>query len=139
MRPLGYTLLIGFGLGFSLSRIGFSSWDEVHRMFVFADLRMLLTFMVAVALLLGAWRVIAARTGATWSPRRLHRGVIPGSLLFGAGWALAGACPAIALVQLGEGQLGGLATLVGILCGNALYPLAHRRWFGWAAASCRDD
>ena len=138
-RFLGFTALMGFMLGFGLSRIGFSSWDEVHRMFVFADLRMLLSFALGVGIMLVAWRVIAARTGATWAPRRLHPGVVPGSLLFGAGWAIAGACPAIALVQLGEGQLGGLATLTGILLGNALYPAVHRRWFGWSAGSCRDD
>ena len=139
MRRLGFTALIGFLLGFGLSRIGFSSWDEVHRMFVFADLRMFLSFALGVAIMLGAWRVIASRTGATWMPRPLHRGVIPGSLLFGAGWAISGACPAIALVQLGEGQLGGLFTLAGIVVGNGVYPLVHRRFFGWPSASCRDD
>ena len=30
--------IVGAGLGFALSHIGFSSWDEVHRMFTFADL-----------------------------------------------------------------------------------------------------
>ena len=139
MRSVGSTLLVGFLLGFGLSRIGFSSWDEVHKMFLFADLRMFLSFALAVCVLMVAWRVIAAKTGASWAPRTLHKGVVPGSLLFGAGWALAGACPAIALVQLGEGQLAGLATLGGILIGNGIYPLVHRRWFRWSAQSCRDD
>jgi uncharacterized membrane protein YedE/YeeE len=139
MKFYAGTGLVGFALGFGLSRIGFSSWDEVHKMFVFADLRMLLTFMVACGSLLFAWRILARATGASWTPRRLHPGVIPGSLLFGAGWAIAGACPAIALVQIGEGQLGGFATLVGILAGNLVYPLVHRRFFGWPSASCRDD
>lgn len=138
-RRLVYTMAVGLLLGYGLSRIGFASWTEVHRMFTFASLRMFLTFAFSVVLLFGAWRLIAARTGATWTPRRVHPGIIPGSLLFGAGWALAGACPAIALVQLGEGNLGGAVTLVGILAGNLVYPLAHRRWFRWSAATCRDD
>ena len=137
-RLLG-TAFIGLMLGYGLSRIGFASWSEVHRMFTFASLRMLLSFGLAVVLLIGAWKVIAARTGASWAPRRVHPGVVPGGLIFGAGWAIAGACPAIALVQLGEGNLGGAVILVGILLGNAVYPLAHRRWFQWSADSCRDD
>lgn len=131
--------LVGLMLGYGLSRIGFASFREVHGMFTFASLRMLLTFGLAVVLLVGAWRLVTARTGARWADRRMHPGVIPGSLLFGAGWALAGACPAIALVQLGEGNLGGAAILVGIVAGNTLYPVVNRRWLRLASASCRDD
>lgn len=124
--------------GFALSRIGFSSWDQVHRMFTFADLRLTLTFASAVAFLAVAWIVIARTTGASWAPRRLHPGTIAGGALFGVGWALTGACPSIALVQLGEGQLGAVLTLVGIFAGNWLYSVVHERYFRWSAASCVD-
>lgn len=130
--------LIGVLMGFVLSRSGFSSWDEVHAMFTFADLRLTVGFAVAVGLLAVAWMVIARTTGARWSPRQLHPGTIPGALLFGAGWAISGACPSIALVQLGEGQFGALATLCGILAGNWLYAVVHARWFRWSQASCAD-
>lgn len=129
---------VGLLLGFSLSRIGFSSWDEVHEMFTFADLRMFLAFCLAVALLLVAWRIVARLTGATWSDRRVHPGTLWGGAIFGLGWALTGACPAIALVQVGEGQLGGVVTLVGILAGNWAYSAVHERYFRWVAASCGD-
>ena len=36
--------VVGIMLGFSLSRIGFADWGEVHRMFTFADLRLTFTF-----------------------------------------------------------------------------------------------
>jgi uncharacterized membrane protein YedE/YeeE len=88
--------LVGLSLGFALSRIGFSSWDEVHRMFTFADLRLFLTFCSSVAILLVAWWVIRRVTGATWSERRVHQGTIAGGVMFGAGWALTGACPSSA-------------------------------------------
>jgi uncharacterized membrane protein YedE/YeeE len=138
MREPVFVGLSGLLLGFSLSRIGFSSWDEVHRMFTFADLRLLFTFGFAVVLLAVAWILIAKLTGATWSPRGLHPGTVIGGVVFGAGWSLSGACPAIALVQLGEGQLGALLTLAGIVCGNWLYSVVHERWFRWSAASCAD-
>jgi len=130
--------LIGVAFGFTLSRIGFTSWDEINKMFTFSDLRLLLTFAVAVVLLAVSWIVIARATGATWSPRRVHPGTVTGGVLFGAGWALSGACPSIALVQLGEGQLGAGLTLIGIVAGNWLYSVVHERYFRWSAASCVD-
>jgi len=128
----------GVIFGFALSRIGFSSWDEVHRMFTFSDLRLFLTFCSAVAFLTVAWIAIARLTGASWSPRSLHPGTLIGGAIFGTGWALSGACPSIAMVQLGEGQLGAGFTLIGIFAGNWLYSVVHERYFRWSAASCVD-
>ena len=132
---------LGLALGFALSRIGFSSWDEVHRMFTFADPRMLLAFLLAVALLVPTWQLIRrlSRREPEWGKREIHRGTLAGGLLFGTGWALTGACPSIALVQLGEGQLAAAWTLVGIIAGNALYSVVHERYFRWSAKSCLDD
>jgi uncharacterized protein len=130
--------LLGTFMGFSLSRIGFASWDEVHAMFTFSSLRMTLAFLTAVVLLFPAWKLIHRVTGATWSPRRVHRGTLAGGALFGVGWALSGSCPSIALVQLGEGQLGALATLTGIFLGNLIYSVVHDRFFRWSTQSCAD-
>ena len=122
----------GFLLGFCLSRIGFSDFGEVHAMFVFADLRLFLTFCVAVAAaLVGFFTLVRSRT-----PKLLHPGVVPGSILFGIGWAIAGACPAIALVQLGEGQLMAAFTLAGMFVGNFVYGRVHGRLFRWNSGSC---
>jgi uncharacterized protein len=133
--------IVGVALGFALSRIGFSRWDEVHRMFTFQDLRLLLTFMLAVVLLVPTWVLIRklSTTPPRWLPRRIHPGTVAGGVLFGAGWALSGACPSIGLVQLGEGQLGALWTLGGVFLGNYLYSVVHPRYFRWTAGSCVDD
>lgn len=112
---------LGALLGFSLSRIGFTSWDEVHAMFVFADLRMFLTFALGVSLLTGAFYVIEKRSHPAWPKRPIHRGTLVGGVLFGAGWALSGGCPGVVLTQLGEGKLYALFALTGIAIGNALY------------------
>lgn len=132
-------VLVGLTLGFALSRIGFSSWDEVHRMFTFADLRLLFTFIAAAAILVVAWIIIARVSAPRWARRPIHRGSLAGGVLFGVGWAVCGACPGIAFVQLGEGQLGALATIAGIFGGNWLYSIVHERYFRWSAASCVDD
>jgi uncharacterized protein len=129
---------VGLLLGFSLSRIGFASWDEVHSMFVFRDLRLFLTFCAGVVTLGLAWQVLRRFSTPRWAPRPVHPGTLPGGVLFGLGWALCGACPAIALVQVGEGQLGGLFTLAGILTGNWVYAAVHEKFFRWSPGVCMD-
>ena len=141
MRDVLGTVVVGLGMGYALSRMGFSSWDEVHRMFTFGDLRLLLTFMAGVVGLAFAWRLVAIASPVTpqWPTRAIHKGTIAGGVLFGAGWALTGACPSIALVQLGEGQLAAVWTLGGIFAGNWVYSLVHERYFRWDVGSCTDD
>ena len=133
-----YVMLVGLVFGVALSRIGFTSWDEIHRMFTFGDLRLVLTFATAVAALAISWLVIARLSHPRWAPRPLHRGSLAGGMLFGIGWALSGACPSIALVQLGEGQLGALLSVAGIFAGNWLYAVVHERYFRWPSATCTD-
>lgn len=124
----------GLTFGFMLSRMGFSDYAEVHRMFVFADLRLFLTFCLGVALATGGYFTLAR--GADLPKRSIHPGSIAGGVLFGAGWALTGACPAIMLVQLGEGQVAGVATLLGAVSGMLVYPALQRRFFRWDSGTC---
>lgn len=124
----------GLLFGFVLSRIGFSDFGEVHKMFLFADLRLFLTFCTGVAL---SFVGFMALTRIKEIPRRaFNPGNILGGVLFGAGWALTGACPSILLVQLGEGQIAGFSTLAGALVGMVVYPAIHRRFFKWPMGSC---
>jgi len=133
-------ILTGLVLGFCLSRIGFSSWDEVHRMFLFADLRMFLAFATGVTILGLAWIVAARLSGAPiGSPRRIHPGTVAGGAVFGTGWALAGACPGIALVQIGEGQVGAVLTFAAMVAGNFAYSSVHERFLRWPVQSCAED
>ena len=138
MRELTATAIVGTLFGFALSRIGFTSWDEVHSMFTFSSLRLTLAFGFSLVLLYAAWKVIARVQHTKWPRRGFHPGIVPGSLLFGAGWAISGACPSIALVQIGEGQLGAVWTLVGIVFGNYVYSILHERFFRWPTNSCID-
>lgn len=141
MRDRLLTLSLGVLMGAVLSRIGFSSWDEVHAMFTFADLRMFLAFCTAVAVLALAWPLFGKVLPGRPSLRRrpIHPGTVAGGLLFGMGWAICGACPSICMVQLGEGQLAAGWTLLGIAGGNYLYSVVHQRFFRWDVGSCTDD
>lgn len=126
--------LTGLVFGFCLSWLGFADYGEVQRMFTFADLRLLLAFAGAVVLAGLAFALIpGSRKKAS---RPVHRGTVIGGLTFGVGWALCGACPSIALVQVGEGQLAGLATIVGVFAGTWLCGKVHQRFFRWDPGSC---
>ena len=129
---LALTALFGLSMGFGLSRIGFSDFGEVHRMFTFRDFRLLLTFAGAVALTMVGMKLLKEHDHR----RPLHRGTIAGGILFGIGWALTGSCPSIAVVQLGEGKLLAAVTLAGIVAGTWAYPAVHRRFFRWDSGSC---
>jgi uncharacterized membrane protein YedE/YeeE len=141
MKTKLLTALLGVLLGFVLSRIGFSSWTEVHHMFLFSDLRMFLAFCVAVAALMIASFALEriAPSYVIFSSRPIQRGTLLGGALFGIGWALSGACPSIVFVQLGEGQFAALCTLAGILAGNYLFGVIRTKYLHWDSVSCIDE
>src|SRR5205085_11970480 len=95
MRTRGAILLAniitGLALGYTVTNIGFGDYAELNRMFTFQDLRMLLAFAGAVAIIVVVFAVLQVRR----TPGRIHAGVIPGAVLFGTGWAISGGCPAI--------------------------------------------
>ena len=58
--------------------------------------------------------------------RHIDKRLVIGSLLFGAGWGLAGFCPGPALVSLGSGQDKGAWFVLAMLTGMLLYEAADR-------------
>jgi uncharacterized membrane protein YedE/YeeE len=125
----------GAALGFSLGFIGFGDYGELHRMFTFADLRLFLTFAGAVVVT-GLGLRFLVRSPLPSAP--VHKSAVIGGACFGLGWVLTGACPGIALVQLGEGTLGAAFTLAGMLAGIRAYDAVNQRWLRWGDpdASC---
>ncbi|POX47788.1 hypothetical protein C3489_28620 [Streptomyces sp. Ru71] len=136
MRTRGAVLvaniITGLTLGFTVSNIGFGDYTELNRMFTFQDLRMLLSFAGAVAIIVCAFALLRVRR----TPGRIHAGVIPGAVLFGTGWAISGGCPAIPIVQVAGGYLPALVTLVGVSVGIRLCRWANARWFHLDRGSC---
>jgi hypothetical protein len=130
LRYAAFGLLMGLALSF----IGFTNYGEIHKMFTFADWRLFLTFAGAVALSMVGFFVLAR--GHHITKKHLHKGTIPGSILFGVGWALTGSCPSIALVQLGQGYVPAAFTIVGIFFGTWAYKHVHREFFRWDTGSC---
>jgi len=133
---LSYGLMGGL-MGYVVARIGFGNYDELHKMFVLDDLRMLFAFAGAVGFSLVGFVLLARRLPK--QEKFFQPGTIPGSMLFGFGWAVCGACPSMVFVQLGAGKIPAVLTLVGIMIGIYLQKKAHARYFRWDTGSCVSD
>jgi uncharacterized protein len=112
------SVALGALLGFSLSRIGFTDYTQLHRMFTFVELRMMLVF--AGAVVIAGALLFALRKARPLPPRPFQKRVVVGGVLFGVGWAIAGACPGAAFAQLGEGKVWAFATLFGVALGTSV-------------------
>jgi uncharacterized membrane protein YedE/YeeE len=126
--------LFGLLLGIALSSIGFTDFGEIHSMFKFQEARLFLTYGLGIGVATVGFLVL--RQARQMRPRPLHRGTVAGGLIFGAGWAITGACPAGALAQLGEGRVVAVFTVMGVVAGAWLYPVVHARFFRWPMVVC---
>jgi len=109
----------GLLLGFTVGRLGFADYNELHRMLLFRDLRLVLAFGTAVTLCVVLFALL--RRKIRLEPVRFHSGTIPGALIFGIGWAISGVCPGVALVQIGQGIWPAFVTLAGIVVGVRIH------------------
>lgn len=126
--------LLGTAMGFVLARIGFADYDEINKMFAFLDYRLLSTFAASVVVLMVIGFLFRNRFPK--QNKFFQPGTIPGSMLFGFGWAVTGACPSLVFVQLGQGRVPAIMTLFGIYLGVVLYRKMHAKYFLWDVGSC---
>lgn len=94
-----------------------------------------LAFVMGGAILVGvvAFRFANKRTanfigGAMHMPTKndIDRRLVLGSLLFGAGWGMAGFCPGPAITSLGTGNPKAVIFVIAMIAGMALFELADR-------------
>jgi uncharacterized membrane protein YedE/YeeE len=117
-----------------VARIGFADFAEIQKMFTLADGRLWGAFAGAVALLMAPLHLLDRRFGFPKKP--VTRGTVPGALLFGAGWALTGGCPAILLIQAGAGQSSALITLFGFVLGAHYFTRFFAKKAGFNKGGC---
>ena len=122
-------LVVGFVFGLTLSWSGMTDPDVLRDGLLFRDSYLFLFFISALLTAFVGLRVLkvlqarALLTGepVSWTgvaPERRH---VVGSLLFGAGWAIADACPGPIAAQLGQGIFWSVATAVGLAFGVWLF------------------
>ncbi|MEA2150029.1 MAG: uncharacterized protein QOD69_1859 [Solirubrobacteraceae bacterium] len=121
--------LIGVVFGVVLSWSGMTSPEIIRQGLLFQSSYLFLFFFGAVATSFVGLRLLKAKappallTGETvrWEPVRPERRHVVGSLLFGVGWGVSGACPGPIATQLGQGIVWGVPTTVGLVLGIVLF------------------
>ncbi len=130
LSAIGYVgvFAIGVYLGVLFVKSEVASWERVHKMFLFQEPHMYLIISIAilvamVSMLLIKGLQIKTVEGAPikYVPKPYHKGVVIGSIMFGAGWAISGACPGPIYAQIGAGQWNALWTLLGAMLGMYAY------------------
>jgi uncharacterized membrane protein YedE/YeeE len=127
MKNINY-MILGTIFGLALTKGEAISWFRIQEMFRFESFHMFGIFMTAIptgALGLFLIRTMKLKTldGASieMPVKQYHHGVIIGSLIFGFGWALTGACPGPLYAQIGSGSLVTTATLLSAVAGTWMY------------------
>jgi uncharacterized membrane protein YedE/YeeE len=126
--------VVGLIFGAVIAAIGFGDYDELYKMFTLTEERMWLTFAFSVVFTMII--LFLLRKKIPKQDKILQPGTIPGSMLFGFGWAISGACPAIVFIHLGHGSIAAVSTLFGIFCGIWLQKKLHAKIFRWDTGSC---
>ena len=119
-----------FGLGLLISGMT-DTRKVIGWLDIFGDWDPTLAFVMGGAIIpmAIAWQIAARRAapalGGTFPAPpepRLGRNLVVGSVLFGAGWGLAGLCPGPAIASLTWGGTGGAVFLVTMILGMVAAP-----------------
>ena len=134
MRTVGY-LLIGILFGVVMYKSEAASWFRIYEMFHFDSFHMY--GIIGSALIFGVIgvQVIKRKNMKTFfgdpikiAPKeRGYKNYLFGGIIFGLGWALAGACPGPIYTLIGAGYVSILVVLAGALLGAFLYGLLRKK------------
>jgi len=128
-------LFIGILFGIILSKSEVISWYRIYEMFKFQSFHMY--GIIGSAVLLGVIVLYIFKKG--WIKSYLGNQIeiepkkkgfsrnILGGIIFGLGWALAGACPGPMFILLGRGALAIVIVIIGGLLGTFLYHAIKNR------------
>ena len=119
---------LGIVLGIIFVKTEVARWDRIYDMFCFKEPRMYLIITTAIVVAGVSMRLLKSfgvknleGEKIRYKPKPFHKGVIPGGLCFGMGWAMTGACPGPIYAQVGAGEFMALFTLAGAIVGMYLY------------------
>ncbi|MDT0643952.1 DUF6691 family protein [Zunongwangia sp. F363] len=134
MRALSY-LFIGVFFGIVMYKSEAASWFRIYEMFRFDSFHMY--GIIGSALIIGiiGVQLIKRKKLKSFSGEPIY--IIPkkksfsrymyGGIIFGLGWALAGACPGPIYTLIGAGYVSILVVFAGALLGTFLYGLLRDR------------
>ncbi|MCA9200870.1 MAG: YeeE/YedE family protein [Planctomycetales bacterium] len=127
-------LLLGVYFGVVLTKAEAVRWQRIHDMFRLQDSHLYYVILTAIVVAMVALQLLKRFRVKTldgseisYKPKPYHTGVLLGGLLFGAGWAITGACPGPVYIQLGAGEWWAAITLFGAFLGMYCYALLKSR------------
>jgi hypothetical protein len=121
-------LAVGLGFGIIFVKAEIISWFRIQEMFRFQSFHMYGVIGSAVVVGLISVQIIKRFNIKTiygetivFHPKEFNKGNIYGSLLFGLGWAITGACPGPLFAQIGSGATVIAVTLLSAIGGTWVY------------------
>jgi uncharacterized membrane protein YedE/YeeE len=137
-RLLGVFWLFGLAFGFVLQRSRFCFASAFRDLFLLGEARVMKGMIAGLAVATAGFAVLMARLvpevgfgslppGATVLPLGIH--TLLGGFLFGIGMVLAGGCTSGSLYRAGEGYVGSMVALVGIMLGLEISSYTWNWWW----------
>ncbi len=128
MKAIKY-LVVGFIFGIVLTKSEAVSWYRIYEMFQFQSFHMYGIIMVAIATGMIGLQIIKrnhfkTNKGVPIQIADKEKGSFRywiGGMIFGLGWALAGACPGPIFILIGAGFFPVIVVLFGALTGTFIY------------------
>jgi uncharacterized protein len=133
----------GAAFGFVIAAAGINNYDVIHRMLLLQELDVYFIMASAIAVAAPLLWLLERKKVRTvlGGPILIERGPVRrdnvlGAMVFGAGWAISGACPGPAIAMVAAGSLPALAVVAGLLTGVVAHDrVAARRAVSGASSS----
>jgi uncharacterized membrane protein YedE/YeeE len=122
--------LIGMYFGIVLTKAEVISWFRIQEMFHFESIHMY--GIIGSAIVVGAISILLIKKFNLKSfggedirlvGKDYHKGLLPGGIIFGLGWALTGACPGPMFALVGNGVEVMLVAIMSATAGTFVYGL----------------
>jgi uncharacterized membrane protein YedE/YeeE len=137
-RALAVFWLFGLAFGFVLQRSRFCFTAAFRDIFLLGDGRVMKGIIAGLAVATAGFAIVMARLvpdpgfgslppGASILPLGIH--TVLGGVLFGIGMVLAGGCTSGSLYRAGEGYVGSMVALLGILLGLEFSSYTWNWWW----------
>lgn len=131
--------LFGVLFGLAFAGAGLNQYDTLHQMLLLDTIEPYLIMASAIATAMPLLYLLERRRAVSLIGERItlrrsqiERKHITGGIVFGAGWAITGACPGTASTALGAGSIMGIVLIAGMLTGIRLRDVQAERQAGVA-------
>lgn len=127
-------LVAGIWFGLLLVKSEVISWFRIQEMFRFQSFHMygvigsaVIVGMISIQIIKRYQIKTIYGEGIDLRGKRFNKGNVYGSILFGFGWAMTGACPGPLYAQIGSGALVIIVTVLSAIAGTWVYGIYRDR------------